>query len=383
VLDREYLTRTVLPALADRYLGRGAYQLRIVEGDRVLSGSKEMRAGVSVRALAMRPECLLPADEMEPRSGWPEHGRRDQGSELLRLPAQNCPPIPPEAPSGLWNLSASTSLAASVGSFRTRNLSISFGVLLCLAGAIAALWISSRRAAELAQRQMEFAMSVSHELRTPLTVMRLAGDNLAQGIATTPEQVRRYGESIRSESERLAAMVEQVLTFARAQRPDFTVHAQPVPAHRIVDGALLAADALLTQAGFTVVREVDPDLSAANADLNLAMAALTNLVVNAIRHAASGKWVRVRATEANGRIQFEVADRGPGIGRRDLRRIFRPFYRGAHSGNTQGTGLGLHLVRRIAEAHGGGVSVESNPGAGTVVTMSIPVAVPSAEEASL
>lgn len=381
VLDRDYAVKTLLPALADRFLGAGAYRLRVAEGDRLLSGPESLPDSASVRAFSMRADCLLSPDELDPQGVRGETGETGQRNELLRQAGQTCPPIPSSAPTGLWQLSASTVLGESVAGFRTRNLAISFGVLLCLAAAIAALWVSSSRAAELAQRQMEFAMSVSHELRTPLTVMRLAGDNLAQGVASSPDQIRRYGESIRRESERLAAMVEQVLTFARAQRPDFMVRAQAIPPAQIVDCALSAADALVKEAGFTVVREVEPDLPMVRADLNLTTAALTNLIVNAVRHAASGKWVRVRGTCTNGKVELEVADHGPGIARRDLRRIFRPFYRGSQSGTTQGTGLGLHLVRRIAEAHGGNVTVESSPGAGTVVTMSLPVAERASEEA--
>ncbi|MDZ4800245.1 MAG: HAMP domain-containing sensor histidine kinase [Bryobacteraceae bacterium] len=384
ILDREHIVRKVIPRLADRYLGSRSPELRVADGDRILAGEGVQSVAARVRTLAMRPECLLAADQLDLQGGPPE-GRRSGPvrANLLRLTPQNCPALPANGPAGLWELGMANPVAASAGAFRTRNLAISFGVLACLAGAILALWVSTRRAAELARRQMEFAMAVSHELRTPLTVMRLAGDNLAQGIATTPEQVRRYGETIRRESERLAGMVEQLLTFARAQRPDFVVRAQPVPAAAIVDGALSAAETVLRDAGFTVVREVEPDLPQVHADLNLMIAALTNLVVNAVRHASAGKWVRVRATAASGRVEIEVADHGPGIGRRDLRRVFRPFYRGTLSGGSQGTGLGLHLVRKIAEAHGGTVEVESSPGAGTVATIGLPVAIPPTEEANV
>ncbi len=101
------------------------------------------------------------------------------------------------------------------------------------------------------------------------------------------------------------------------------------------------------------------------------------------RHAASGKWVRIRATAVDKFVEVEVADHGPGIVRRDLRMVFRPFYRGKQSGGSQGTGLGLHLVRRIAEAHGGRIEIESSPGAGTVATLTLPVAAPPGEEANV
>jgi len=362
------MASTMIPGLVERNLGPGAWDVETGPAETTAETGTERgrKPDAEIRLLTIRPECLG-ADQ----SDGPE--------DVLRRSSRPCQAVPPDDETAIWKVGLrhrSGSLAGSIETFRQRNMAISFGVLAALAAAICALWLSMRRAASLARQQMEFAMSISHELRTPLTVMRLAGDNLAQGVATNPEQVKRYGETIRREAERLSAMVEHVLTFARAQRPEFVLRAEPVAPGMIVDGALYATGTLLEEAGFTVVREAEPDLPMVRADANLLITAVTNLVMNAVRHADSGKWVRIRATAdaAAGRVEFEVADQGPGIPKRELGRVFRPFYRGAGSGATRGTGLGLHLVKRIAEAHGGTVTIESNPGAGTVVTLSIPVA---------
>ena len=90
-------------------------------------------------------------------------------------------------------------------------------------------------------------MSVSHELRTPLTVMRLAGDNLASGKMIAPEQVKRYGETIRTQAERLGNMVEQVLTFARSERPDWQARTDSVRPEAILEAALASAESVLRE----------------------------------------------------------------------------------------------------------------------------------------
>jgi signal transduction histidine kinase len=106
------------------------------------------------------------------------------------------------------------SLEEAVDSQRRRNLAISFGILILLAGSMAMIMVSTQRAQRLAKLQMDFVAGVSHELRTPLAVIVSAGDNLAEGVVGDAEQVKQYGALVRDEGRRLAAMVEQTLSFA-------------------------------------------------------------------------------------------------------------------------------------------------------------------------
>jgi signal transduction histidine kinase len=207
-----------------------------------------------------------------------------------------------------------------------------------------------------------------------LTVMRLAGDNLASGMGGNPDQVKRYGETIRSQAERLGHMVEQVLTFARSERPDWHVHTAAVHPDTILNAAAASAEPVLREAGCDLQVEVEDRLRPVESDANLMTAAVSNLLVNAARYGAAGRWVRARTYADGDTVVFEVSDRGAGMAARDLRRAFEPFYRGRNAGKTRGAGLGLHLVRRIAEAHGGRVDIESTLGAGTQVRIHLPAA---------
>ena len=131
--------------------------------------------------------------------------------------APSPPPYTGDSGQGRWRLLVrhqAGSLETIVARARWRNLAISAGILLLIMATVAALVRFSRQAQQLADLQMNFVAGVSHELRTPLTVIRTAAFNLRGKIASRPEQVERYGKLIQEESEKLAAMVEQVLQFA-------------------------------------------------------------------------------------------------------------------------------------------------------------------------
>jgi signal transduction histidine kinase len=134
---------------------------------------------------------------------------------------------------------------------------------------------------------------------------------------------------------------------------------------------MASCDALIREAGFTVEVAVAPHLPLVNLDEPAYRRALSNLVTNALKYAAEGKHLAVAVFEAPGHeVAVTVADKGRGIDARDLPHIFEAFYRGAYAKDRQihGNGLGLSLVQRIVEAHGGKVSVETSP-AGSIFTM--------------
>jgi len=231
---------------------------------------------------------------------------------------------------------------------------------------------------------MEFVAGVTHELNTPLAAIRSAGQNLADGIVTDPAQVRRYGGLIEKEGGRLTALVAQVLDFAGIESGSRAYAAEPVSVGRLVDEVLRDNRLALEQAGMTVERDVPPELPEVRGDLAALRGALANLVANAVKFAAAGRWVAVRASARPGArtVVVRVEDRGPGIPRDERERVFAPFYRGpaAERNATPGSGLGLSLVRHVVRAHGGRVHVESREGGGTAVVLELPAAEPGGEK---
>jgi signal transduction histidine kinase len=257
-------------------------------------------------------------------------------------------------------------------------MAISFGVLLVLALGITMLTISTERARVLAKLQMEFAMGVSHELRTPLTVIRVAADNLANGMMENAQHAQRYGRMIGDEARRLTDMVEQILTFASTQSGGSGSAVAPVSPEHIVRRALTACGPGLREAGMRVERFVEPDLPLVQGDENAIVDCLQNLINNAVKYAASGGWLGIRAeavaNAAGPRVRFSVEDHGPGIDADDLPHIFDPFYRSQAIRNSQipGVGLGLSLVKRIIEAHRGTIEVRRSSPSGAAFFIELP-----------
>jgi signal transduction histidine kinase len=270
----------------------------------------------------------------------------------------------------------SGSLEAAVDSARRRNLVVSTSILGVLAASMALLVLSTRRAQELARRQLEFVAAVSHELRTPLAVIRSAGENLADGVVHDADQVRKYGDLVRGEGRRLTEMVEQILEFAGIQSGQRGFALRPVAVAPLLHDVADSSRALIDDAGMTIAFAIAEGLPPILGDEAALRRAFQNLLSNAIKYGRAGGWIGIRARHANGEVLTTVADRGPGIPTAEQSRIFDAFYRtpDAVAAQIQGAGLGLSLVKRIVEAHGGRITVSSAPGGGSEFTVALPAA---------
>jgi two-component system phosphate regulon sensor histidine kinase PhoR len=248
-------------------------------------------------------------------------------------------------------------------------------VLLVLAAGILALLVSTERARALAQMQTEFVLGVSHEFRTPLTVIRLAADNLTNGMVENSQQARTYGEIIGTHASELSNMVEETLTFARVESKVVLPDSSPVSPAEVVKSSLANCARALQDAGMKAELDIAPDLPLVDMDVRLMSRCLENLILNATKYAASGQWLGVRIRTVNRsegeRVQISVEDRGPGISAVDLPHIFEPFYRGNRNDTTNapGVGLGLTLVKRVTERHHGAVEVQCVPGGGALFSV--------------
>lgn len=257
------------------------------------------------------------------------------------------------------------SLDAAVANVRRRNLSISFGVLLLLAGSVGFIVLSSRRAERLAKQQMEFVAGVSHELRTPLAVICSAAENLADGVIDSREQIKRYGGLIRDEGRRLSGMVEQVLEFAGAQSGRKTYELRPTDLNQVIEDAVAACHMQLVEGGFELETNLASNGIRVNADAAALSRAIQNLLSNAMKYSGGSRWIglNVKTVQRDGSeaIQIKVSDQGLGIQPSELPHIFEPFYRGKEvvASQIHGNGLGLSLVKHIVDAHQGEVTVES------------------------
>lgn len=282
---------------------------------------------------------------------------------------------------GLWELRLqhrAGSLETVVAQVRRRNLAVSFGILLLLAASVALIALSAQRARRLARQQIEFVAGVSHELRAPVSVVCLTSANLADGLVRDAEQVKHYGVLLQNAGRRLADSIEQVLDFAGAEMLQRPYRLTPLPVETVIEQALAAGQPQLTAAGFAVKTEIFADLPPVNADRQALERALQNLLSNAMKYSNGNRSIELRACAVRGKrgdeVQITVTDHGLGIEAAELGELFDPFKRGAAAVDAQipGNGLGLYLVKRILAAHGGSVSVRSQPGAGSAFTLHLP-----------
>jgi signal transduction histidine kinase len=278
---------------------------------------------------------------------------------------------------GRWRILVrhrSGSLEAVVAQARWRNLAVTAGVLLLMVASVAALVRFTRRAQKLAELQMDFVAGVSHELRTPLAVIHTAAYNLRGGVARDPSQVERYGVLIQRESGRLKELVEQVLQFASAKAGWVVQEPEPLPVEAVIEAAI-------AESRCVVERKIDPGLPPILGDPVALQHALQNLIGNAAKYGTEGgNWIGVFASLARDKdqalVEIRVADRGPGIPEDEQKHIFEPFFRGRRAVENQihGAGLGLNLAKKIVEAHGGSIRVQSEPMKGTEFIVRIPAA---------
>jgi len=229
------------------------------------------------------------------------------------------------------------------------------------------------REKELGQLKSNFVSMVSHEFRTPLGVIMSSADILDDYFdRLDPDERKRHLQSIHKNTRRMAELMEEVLLIGRldAGKLDF----QPAPldlrisCQRLTDEILAA-----TGAPCPIHLEVGALPPEANADDRLLRHIFANLLTNAIKYSEPGKPVQFRIERDGRDAVCVIRDRGIGIPEPDQEWLFNAFHRARNVGHRPGTGLGLVIVKRCVELHGGRISVESKVGDGTTVTVRLPV----------
>jgi signal transduction histidine kinase len=230
----------------------------------------------------------------------------------------------------------------------------------------------------LAKLKSDFVANVSHELRTPLALIRLYAETLELGRLNSPEKYQEYYRTIRKESERLTGLINNILDFSRIEAGKKEYTFRETDLGELVRNTIDAYRFQIEQNGFKYEENISPDLPPVRVDREAIARSLLNLVNNAIKYSEQEKFVGVNLYRANGTVNLEVIDHGIGIPRPEQSKIFEKFYRVGNPlvHNTKGSGLGLSLVRHIAQAHGGDVRVESLPGRGSKFTFTLPIVPP-------
>jgi two-component system phosphate regulon sensor histidine kinase PhoR len=275
---------------------------------------------------------------------------------------------------------ASDELTARVQNRRTLELVmvvLSCGVIVL---GVAVILLAAERERRISSLKSEFVANVSHELKTPLALVRMFAEMLQSGRVANEEKRQQYLDIIVGESERLSALIENVLDFARVERGR---QAYEFAEGSVADAVTKAVNVYRYRAereGVELVTEVEPQLPTSRIDERAIQLAVINLLDNALKYARGSDVVTVRVSRENGSVVVRVVDRGPGVPAEDRERIFERFVRGSTSRAAgsgappvRGSGIGLALVKHIAESHGGRAWVEAGgPGASFAVSIPAP-----------
>lgn len=246
-----------------------------------------------------------------------------------------------------------------------RSLGLIALVGLVLGGGLWLVFKTVRRESELARLKSDFVANVSHELKTPLALIRLYAETLELGRVPTEAKRLEYYKTIGQETERLTHMIRNILDFSRMEAGKTTYRFAPTDLTALLARLADMYAPVFERAGARLTTELPDTEVVVEADADALTEALLNLLDNALKYGKPGN--RARLSLLKDPIRIQVRDEGAGIAPEAIPHLFDPFFRAESSlvQETKGAGLGLALVKHIADAHGWPIGVSSSPGAGS------------------
>lgn len=253
------------------------------------------------------------------------------------------------------------------------TMMILFGAVLLIG--LVAIYRSARAEVELSERRSRFVSSVTHELKTPLTNIRMYIEMLEQGIARNPEREQEYFRILGSESTRLSRLINNVMEIARLEKKQRHLTLSTGTFEDVIEKVEAVMQENIRQEGF-VLKVAREDMAPFAYDAEVMIQILINLIENSLKFGknADHREISITIREESKNVVIRVSDKGPGIPRHALKKVFDDFYRveGALTRSTGGTGIGLALVKKFVAVMGGTVSAANNTGPGCTISIRLP-----------
>jgi len=301
----------------------------------------------------------------------PPGDRRERGEPLLSLDAGDFLPE--------WQIALYLEGPDPFGRAAERQVAIYFWIgLLVVAASVATASLVVRyfsRQIKLTRLKNDLIATVSHELKTPVASVRLLVDTLIQGRVSESGNIQEYLQLIAKENERLSRLIDNFLTFSRMERNKRVFSFERTQPAEIARQAAESVRERLGEGGFDFEVRIEDNLPFIQADREALVTVLVNLLDNAYKYSRNRKHVTMSVRVEGDRVRFEVSDEGIGLSPKECRRVFDRFYQVDRtlSRETGGCGLGLSIVRFIAEGHGGKVGIRSQLGKGSTFSVEIPL----------
>ena len=241
------------------------------------------------------------------------------------------------------------------------------------AGAVAVLRDVGREKV-LQKRHAEFVSSVSHEMKTPLAGIKAYVELLVDGEAEDDQTREEFLNVISGQADRLQRLVENMLNLARIEAGVVSVNKKSRSLNELLEEAIHVVQPVAEAKQIELASELSPMYLGVLADRDMLLQSAINLLSNAIKYTPEGGRVTLRSRLVDNEVAFEVEDTGVGLSEEDCRRVFEKFYRVKKDKTmASGTGLGLPLAKHIVEdVHGGRLTVQSTPGAGSTFCVTLP-----------
>jgi signal transduction histidine kinase len=235
------------------------------------------------------------------------------------------------------------------------------------------------QAADEQQREIDHMRAdliawVGHDLQTPLASIRAILEALADGMVEDPQSIQRYLLTAQRDVRSLSLLIDDLFQMAQLDAGGLPLDREESSLVDLISDTLESFSELAARQGTTISGQADPSIDPVFMDTMRIGRVLNNLITNALRHTPSGGEIRVAARRTAQGVEVIVGDTGEGIQPEDLPKIFDSFYRGEKSRSrlTGGSGLGLAISRGIIRAHGGDITVDSQPGRGSTFTFTLP-----------